>query len=68
MEVENSAHELLVPFNIRTGLVFWRELLFKSDWERGVQEVKGRYLVEALGHRAGCHTPRNFIGSLKLDE
>ena len=44
MEVENSAHELLVPFNIRTGLVFWRELLFKSDWERGVQEVKGRYL------------------------
>lgn len=26
---------------------------------------RGRYLVEALGHCAECHTPRNILGGLQ---
>jgi mono/diheme cytochrome c family protein len=29
---------------------------------------RGRYLVDAMGHCAECHTPRNALGGLKTGE
>ena len=29
-------------------------------------EIRGRYLVEALGHCGECHTPRNLLGGSQL--
>jgi mono/diheme cytochrome c family protein len=29
--------------------------------------MRGRYLVESLGHCGECHTPRNALGGLRLD-
>jgi mono/diheme cytochrome c family protein len=66
----NPKNQLSFPFNIRLGLLAWRELFFspaefkptpgKSDeWNRGA------YLVEALGHCTDCHTPRNIMGAVK---
>lgn len=63
-------NELKFPFNVRLGLLAWRELFFtpatfkptagKSDsWNRGA------YLVEALGHCSDCHSPRNIMGAVK---
>jgi mono/diheme cytochrome c family protein len=57
------------PYNMRIALVGWN-LLFLEDklpdasagqspaWQRG------RYLVNALGHCAECHTPRAAFGRL----
>ncbi|WP_051357426.1 c-type cytochrome [Azorhizobium doebereinerae] len=66
----NPENELNFPFNVRLGLLAWRELFFepayfkptpgKSDaWNRGA------YLVETLGHCSDCHSPRNIMGAIK---
>ncbi|MBS9477153.1 cytochrome c [Ancylobacter sp. VKM B-3255] len=66
----NPANGLAFPFDIRFGMIAWRELFFrpatftptpgKSDeWNRGA------YLVEALGHCSDCHSPRNIMGAIK---
>ncbi len=66
----NRDNALSFPFNVRLGLLAWRELFFeaayfqptagKSDtWNRGA------YLVETLGHCSDCHSPRNFMGAVK---
>ncbi|MBL4768621.1 MAG: cytochrome c [Rhodobacteraceae bacterium] len=60
------------PFNIRRLLGGWKWLFMSIDWvvktpPKSVEE-RGRYLVEALGHCAECHTPRNFLGGLKRDQ
>ena len=44
--------------------------MFKSDdWAAKIDEtdpqlLRGRYLVEALGHCGECHTPRNLLGGM----
>jgi mono/diheme cytochrome c family protein len=56
------------PFNIRSGLIAWRELFFragtfKPDPARSAEVNRGAYLVEGLGHCGECHTPRNVLGA-----
>ena len=65
----NQPHEVGFPFNIRTSLGGWKLLFFKRDWvaEAPTPDLeRGRYLVEALGHCAECHTPRNALGGPDL--
>lgn len=67
----SKAHEAPFPFTIRRGLWLWRALFAPKDWVRPAETAemeRGRYLVEALGHCAECHTPRNALGGLKLDQ
>jgi mono/diheme cytochrome c family protein len=64
----SKPHEVGFPFNIRRSIGGWK-LLFKSrDWQMAKVATpeleRGRYLVEALGHCAECHTPRNLLGGL----
>lgn len=66
----NRPHDLSFPFNIRAGLALWNFLNFKPgplapDPGHDAQWHRGRYLVEALGHCAECHTERDVIGGLK---
>jgi mono/diheme cytochrome c family protein len=74
--VANHEPELSFPFNLRFGVRFWDWVFLRdtlpdasagpsptgtsigSDWYRG------RYLVNALGHCAECHTPRGKFGQL----
>jgi mono/diheme cytochrome c family protein len=68
----SGAHELGFPFNIRRAVGGWK-LLFASDqWVLAdaptPQVERGRYLVEALGHCAECHTPRNALGGLNRSD
>lgn len=64
---ENAPHDLGFPFNIRLSLGGWKLLFMDRDFvtQADTPELeRGRYLVEALGHCAECHTPRNALGGL----
>jgi mono/diheme cytochrome c family protein len=65
------SHQIGFPFNIRRSLGFWKLLYFNEkmvvDVPPGDSELlRGRYLVEALGHCGACHTPRNILGGPKF--
>lgn len=69
-DTPSAAHELPFPFTLRGGLGLWKLLNLSADHvfpETGdAQLMRGRYLVEALGHCAECHTPRNLAGGLDV--
>ncbi|SAL82725.1 cytochrome c, class I [Caballeronia arvi] len=66
----NVAADLKFPYNVRFAVRFWDMLFLKdalpdassgqsADWTRG------RYLANALGHCAECHTPRGAFGQMQ---
>jgi len=64
-------HEVRFPWTLRRGIGLWKRLFFETapvvslpDGDDRLQ--RGRYLVEAVGHCAECHTPRNPLGGLRL--
>lgn len=68
-DLPSQPHDLGFPFNQRLLLGPWKALFVNDDWvlaEAPTQELeRGRYLVEALGHCAECHTARNALGGLQ---
>lgn len=61
-------HEVRFPYNLTRGIGLWKRLNMTSGWvleNADTPELeRGRYLVEALGHCAECHTPRTATGGL----
>ena len=62
-------HDVPFPFNIRRNVGIWKLLFmdgkpFTPDAARSAQWNRGAYLVNALGHCAECHSPRNFLGGI----
>jgi mono/diheme cytochrome c family protein len=62
-------HDVPFPFNIRRNIGIWKWLFmdgkrFMPDPARPAQWNRGAYLVNALGHCAECHSPRNFLGGI----
>jgi mono/diheme cytochrome c family protein len=62
-------HEVAFPFNIRRNLGIWKLLFmdgkpFTPEPARSAQWNRGAYLVNALGHCAECHSPRNVLGGI----
>ena len=64
----SQAHAVSFPFDQRRLLGGWKFLNFHEDFATPAFDDpeldRGRYLVEALGHCAECHTPRNALGGL----
>ena len=61
----SAPHELAFPFNIRLSLGGWKLLYLDADFVQPAEpSERGRYLVEATGHCAECHTPRDALGGL----
>jgi mono/diheme cytochrome c family protein len=62
----SAGHELPFPFTLRQGLGLWKlvnlDAAHVTPEPADPQLRHGRYLVEALGHCAECHTPRNLSG------
>ena len=63
----NYHHEVAWPLSHRSLLAGWKALYFspaafEPDPERSESWNRGAYLVQALGHCAECHTPRNLLG------
>jgi mono/diheme cytochrome c family protein len=70
VQAPNRENELAFPFDIRDGMLAWRELFFtpayfKPTAGKSPEWNRGGYLVEALGHCSDCHSPRNFMGAIK---
>ena len=68
-DTPSKAHDVGFPFNIRRSLGGWKFLFLNDDWvidgdDLTPQEMRGRYLAEALNHCAECHTPRNALGAM----
>ena len=61
-------HALKFPFNVRRTVGLWKLLFlddapFKPDAAQSPQWNRGAYLVNAPGHCAECHSPRNLLGA-----
>ena len=62
-------HELSFPWNLRRAVGLWKKLYFKQRPVMTADDLdgparRGRYLVEAIGHCAECHTPRGVLGGM----
>ncbi len=66
----SRSHDVGFPFSLRRGLGLWKILNFNPDFVAAANQdrqfMRGRYLVEALGHCAECHTPRDALGGLDV--
>lgn len=64
-----NAHTVGFPFNVRRSLGMWKLLNLDhapivADATKPPEWNRGRYLAEALGHCAECHSGRDFTGSI----
>jgi len=65
----NREPDLSFPYNVRQALAGWN-LLFRKDVLPDASKgespawIRGRYLSNALGHCAECHTPRGKFGQM----
>jgi mono/diheme cytochrome c family protein len=62
-------HDLPIYFKYRRMLGGWKFLFldgqqFKPEASKPEQWNRGAYLVNAPGHCAECHSPRNFLGAI----
>jgi mono/diheme cytochrome c family protein len=62
-----DANQLPFPFNIRSVLLGWNMLNFKSgvfepDASAPAELNRGAYLVQGLGHCGTCHSAKNILG------
>jgi len=62
-------HVVPFPFNIRRNVGIWKLLFLGgqpaiADTARSPPWNRGSYLVNALGHCAECHSPRNALGGI----
>ncbi len=66
----SEPHDLPFPFSIRRSVGLWKLLYLSDKWavsgDLDTQELRGRYLSEALAHCGECHTPRNFLGAMDM--
>jgi mono/diheme cytochrome c family protein len=63
-------NQMRFPFDQRWLMTFWNVLnnpdrRFQPDPGKSAEWNRGAYLVEALGHCAQCHTPRNLMQGLE---
>ena len=63
-------HALPFPFNSRRTLGLWKFLFldgrpFTPNPSQSAEWNRGAYLVNAPGHCAECHSPRNMLGAIK---
>jgi mono/diheme cytochrome c family protein len=73
VEGRARSHDLPFIFTIRRGLGLWKLLfldgqMFTPDPSKSASLNRGAYLVEALGHCAECHSPRNLFGAIVKGE
>ena len=74
-DVPSQPHQLGFPFSIRRSVGVWKLLNMPADGSRIVDlpgadqsVLRGQYLVEGPGHCGECHTPRDLMGGLDLQQ
>ncbi len=66
---KSKPHTLGFPFNVRRGVGMWKLANFDkapitADPAQTPEWNRGRYLADALGHCAECHSGRDFMGGI----
>jgi mono/diheme cytochrome c family protein len=66
-------HDLGFPYNVRAALGGWKILYFNDQPKVELASAdeklqRGQFLTEGPGHCGECHTPRNALGGLDLDQ
>ena len=64
VEVANQPNSMNFPFNIRPAVSLWNVVNRPAakEFDLSVDElVRGKYLVDTLGHCAECHSPRTKL-------
>lgn len=66
----SQAHDIAFPWNMRRGIGIWKRRYMDSNPVVAVSDedpvlLRGRYLVEAVGHCGECHTTRDAFGGLE---
>jgi mono/diheme cytochrome c family protein len=66
-------NKLVFPTNIRALMIFWDALFLPAqkkqfDASNSTEVNRGRDLVNGLAHCGGCHTPKTFFFSDKMNE
>ena len=65
----NEPHDLAIFARWRRPVGIWKLLFSPTPWDNSTpSQARGQYLVQALGHCAECHTPRNILGGLKTND
>jgi mono/diheme cytochrome c family protein len=69
---KNTPHELVWYMRLRIVNRLWKILffepgVFRPDEDRSNEWNHGAYLVKAMAHCGGCHTPRTSFGNLDYD-
>lgn len=69
VEGKAPGHELSFPYSLRDGVGLWKLLYldgrpFRPNPSKPDIWNRGAYLVEAPGHCAECHSPRDFLGGI----
>lgn len=67
VDAPNKEHDIRFPFSVRRTVAFWN-LLYADNAKYSPIDDRATYLVEALGHCAQCHTPRNLLGGIKTEK
>jgi len=67
-----QTHRIDFPFNIRRALGLWKLASLDPrpltpDPQQSAEWNRGRYLTEAFGHCAECHSARDFKGTIIAD-
>ena len=59
-------HDVPFPFNVRRLVGLWKLLFFHETpiSAPSAKANRGAYLVNAPGHCAECHSPRNILGAI----
>ncbi|SDK34781.1 c-type cytochrome [Aliiruegeria lutimaris] len=60
-------HEISLPWSLRSTIGLWKKRYLDPNFVGAAPSERverGRYLAEALGHCAECHTPRDRWGGL----
>jgi len=65
----SQPHELGFPFTLRPALGAWKALYLRDGWvmagDLSPELTRGREIVEAMGHCAERHSPRDALGGTK---
>jgi mono/diheme cytochrome c family protein len=69
----NLDNDVYFPFNVRFGLKAWNLVAhdakkFTPKKDKSERWNRGNYLVNALGHCAECHTPRDSLFAMEQDK
>jgi nicotinate dehydrogenase subunit B len=67
---QNPATHLAFPYNLRPLMAAWNAIYLRpgamtANPAQSAAWNRGAYLVEAIGHCGGCHSPRNALGAEK---